>query len=132
MMAEEERITQAPLAFWEGLSGYHLPLAKNDKNLRDVMEVLDAANDLDENDGYNSAGDSTSGSNDSDSDSDRDEEPDAGAQVDSDEDLAALGLSPKASQTQATTFRFTLVCATGIPSPRKRSLTSSVTKSNGW
>ena len=37
------------LKFWRGLSGYHSPLADKDQNIADVMEVLDCAEDNDEN-----------------------------------------------------------------------------------
>ena len=59
------------LAFWHGLSGYHLPLAKKDHNVEDVMEVLDCANDVDDNEQLDEDGSSSS---DSDSDSDSDGE----------------------------------------------------------
>lgn len=42
------------VTFWSGLSGYHVGLAKSDANLRDVMQALDAANDIDSNDGVDS------------------------------------------------------------------------------
>ncbi|KAF2474538.1 meiotically up-regulated gene 190 protein [Lindgomyces ingoldianus] len=57
------------LTFWSGLSGYHEALAKKDRHIADIMEVLDACHDNDEmdwDDGTNGEGDSSS-SSDSDS-----------------------------------------------------------------
>jgi hypothetical protein len=45
---------EVTLTLWSGLSGYHMPLAQKDTNLGDVMEILDAANDVDEEDGVDS------------------------------------------------------------------------------
>lgn len=45
---------EATLTFWSGLSGYHMPLAQKDSHLGEVMEILDAANDVDEEDGVDS------------------------------------------------------------------------------
>ncbi|KAF2016042.1 hypothetical protein BU24DRAFT_346807 [Aaosphaeria arxii CBS 175.79] len=59
------------LTFWSGLSGYHQGLAKKDRNLANVMEVLDICNDNDEgdwDDGEGDGGGSSSSSSDSDSD----------------------------------------------------------------
>lgn len=36
------------LTFWSGLSGYHSGLAKKDRHVRDIMEVLDTCHDNDE------------------------------------------------------------------------------------
>jgi Ca2+-dependent lipid-binding protein len=51
------------LKLWSGLSGYHIPLAKSDPNIEDVMEVLDCANDV--NDEENMGGEDGSDSNNS-------------------------------------------------------------------
>jgi len=59
------------LKFWRGLSGYHLRLAKKDPNVEDVMEVLDCANDVDNNQGMEDDDNSSSiDSSSSDSDDD--------------------------------------------------------------
>jgi len=42
------------LTFWSGLSGYHNDLAKGDKHLHQVMEVLDVCNDQEWSDWDNS------------------------------------------------------------------------------
>lgn len=57
---------EVTLTFWSGLSGYHMPLAQKDPNLGDVMEILDAANYVDEEDGVDSQA-SPGGDDDSDS-----------------------------------------------------------------
>ena len=36
---------EVPLKFWPGLSGYHKVLASKDENIRDLIEVLDCANE---------------------------------------------------------------------------------------
>lgn len=79
------------MTFWSGLSGYHNDLAKGDKHLKQVMEVLDVCNDQEWSDwdsySYNGNGpptlqsvtshDSSSSSSSSDSDSDdEDHRPD--------------------------------------------------------
>jgi hypothetical protein len=46
---------EVKLKLWSGLSGYHLPLAKKDSNVESIMEVLDCANDV--NDEQNIGGD---------------------------------------------------------------------------
>jgi hypothetical protein len=58
------------VAFWSGLSGYHLGLAKKDPNVEDVMEVLDCANDVDDTERLEDA----DSSDESDFDSDDDNE----------------------------------------------------------
>jgi hypothetical protein len=61
---------EVKLKFWSGLSGYHLSLAKNDSNVESVMEVLDCANDVnDEENMGEDASSSDSGSDEDDSDS---------------------------------------------------------------
>jgi hypothetical protein len=52
---------QFKVKFWRGLSAYHQKLAKNDPNLKDVMECLDVVHDRkDSGDGYlSSASDSS-------------------------------------------------------------------------
>lgn len=71
---------EVTLTFWCGLSGYHMPLAKKDPNLGDVMEILDAANDIDEDDGVDSTashgGDEASDSEASQVDNDADDADD--------------------------------------------------------
>jgi hypothetical protein len=61
---------EVKLKFWSGLSGYHLPLAKNDPNVESIMEVLDCANDVnDEESMGEDASSSESGSDEDDNDS---------------------------------------------------------------
>lgn len=58
------------LTFWSGLSGYHSPLAKKDRHIADVMEVLDTCHDTDEmdwDDGNDAASTSSSSSDSDDS-----------------------------------------------------------------
>ncbi|KAF2185060.1 hypothetical protein K469DRAFT_632812 [Zopfia rhizophila CBS 207.26] len=61
------------LAFWSGLSGYHGGLAKKDRHIGDIMEVLNTCHDNEEMDWDDGARDGdnpdTSSSSDSDSDS---------------------------------------------------------------
>lgn len=52
------------LTFWSGLSDYHSSLAKKDRHLKDVMEVLDTGRDNDEAEGDGVLGDSDSSSSD--------------------------------------------------------------------
>lgn len=60
------------LTFWRGLSGFHTPLANKDDNIADVMEVLDCANDnneeLDTNGDVDDEYNDTSSSSDDDGD----------------------------------------------------------------
>ncbi|OJD32724.1 meiotically up-regulated protein [Diplodia corticola] len=63
------------VTFWNGLSGYHIPLASKDPNIAQVMEVLDTAHDNDEmdfdvGDGGSSSSSSSSSSDDSEDESD--------------------------------------------------------------
>ncbi|KAF1949613.1 hypothetical protein CC80DRAFT_256363 [Byssothecium circinans] len=58
------------MTFWSGLSGYHSPLAKKDRHIADVMEVLDTCNDNDDMDWDDGSG---SGSNSSNSGSNADD-----------------------------------------------------------
>jgi len=67
---------EVTLTFWSGLSGYHLPLAKKDPHLGEVMEILDAANDVDEDDGVDSQNDH-GGDDGSDSEGSRDTDADS-------------------------------------------------------
>lgn len=63
---------EVTLTFWSGLSGYHGAIAKKDRNVADVMEILDTCHDNDEmdwDDGHEDGKDDTSSSSDSDSDS---------------------------------------------------------------
>ncbi|KAJ4301265.1 hypothetical protein N0V90_003356 [Kalmusia sp. IMI 367209] len=61
------------LTLWSGLSGYHQPLAKKDRHIGDVLQVLDTCNDNDDMDWNNGDDDdddddtSSSSSDDSDS-----------------------------------------------------------------
>jgi hypothetical protein len=50
------------LTFWSGLSGYHRNLAKKDRHLRDVMEVLDTCHDNEEADWDDGESDDSSSS----------------------------------------------------------------------
>ena len=62
------------LKYWNGLSGYHEKLRQKDRNLADVMEVLDTAKDsINEND-YDDAGDSSSSEDDSGDDTEAEDE----------------------------------------------------------
>lgn len=75
-----ERVGEVKLGvkFWPGLSGYHAKSAGKDKNLQDVMEVLDTVAEDDEvdfDDEAGGGGDSTS--SDSSSDEDKEEEKDS-------------------------------------------------------
>ncbi|KAF2710409.1 hypothetical protein K504DRAFT_377218 [Pleomassaria siparia CBS 279.74] len=56
------------LTFWSGLSDYHSGLAKKDRNLHDVMEVLDTSRDNDEADGDDVLANSDDSSSSDDSD----------------------------------------------------------------
>ncbi|KAF9730491.1 hypothetical protein PMIN06_001344 [Paraphaeosphaeria minitans] len=58
------------MTFWSGLSGYHQPLAKKDRHLRQVLEVLDACNDNDDMD-WNNGSDSDNNSDSSDFDTEK-------------------------------------------------------------
>jgi hypothetical protein len=80
---------EVTLKFWSGLSGYHEKLAKGDKHITNVMEVLDVTNDQEWSDWDDSDGDkpgindnkdteSDSSSSDS-SDSEDDGEDDSGS-----------------------------------------------------
>jgi hypothetical protein len=80
---------EVTLTFWSGLSGYHEKLAKGDKHITNVMEVLDVTNDQEWSDWDDSDGDkpgindnkdteSDSSSSDS-SDSEDDGEDDSGS-----------------------------------------------------
>jgi hypothetical protein len=61
---------QLKLTFWSGLSGYHINLAKQDRKIEDVMEILDCANDVENNETVGSeASDNSSDSDDEDSNS---------------------------------------------------------------
>ncbi|ORX97548.1 meiotically up-regulated gene 190 protein [Clohesyomyces aquaticus] len=66
------------LTFWSGLSGYHAGVAKKDRHVRDIMEVLDTCHDNDEmewDDGSGDGNDSdTSSSSSSSSSEDEDSE----------------------------------------------------------
>ncbi len=60
---------ELPLKFWHGLSGYHKKLASKNRNMQDVFEILDTANDNKEirdemagNDNDDSSSDSDSAS----------------------------------------------------------------------
>lgn len=55
------------LTFWSGLSGYHRGLAKKDKHMKNVMEVLDTCHDNEEIDWDEGSDDSSSSSSDSES-----------------------------------------------------------------
>lgn len=67
-----DKIGQIQLKFkyWSGLSGYHLPLAKKDPNIADVMEILDCAND--NNDDQELGDDVSSSDSSSDEEGDKD------------------------------------------------------------
>lgn len=71
------------LKLWDGMSGYHAPLGKNDPNLADVMEVLDATydndDDVDEQDGSREAADGGSSSSDDDGDDELSKDGERGA-----------------------------------------------------
>lgn len=58
---------EVTLTFWSGLSGYHQPLAKKDRHIGQVLEVLDACNDNDDMD-WNDGSDSDNNSDTSSSD----------------------------------------------------------------
>lgn len=66
------------LTFWSGLNGFHSKLASKDRNIADVMEVLDTARDNHDIDfdegGEASDGEETSDSSSESSDEDRDSE----------------------------------------------------------
>jgi hypothetical protein len=55
---------EVTLTFWSGLSGYHEKLAKGDKHISNVMEVLDVTNDHEWSDWDDSAGSDKPGIND--------------------------------------------------------------------
>ncbi|OCK75843.1 meiotically up-regulated gene 190 protein [Lepidopterella palustris CBS 459.81] len=59
------------LTFWSGLSGYHAMLAGKDRNIADVMEVLDTCHDNDEMD-FDDGDDDENHDDDKDSESDPD------------------------------------------------------------
>lgn len=64
---------QLKVTFWRGLSGYHAKLARKERSLEDVMEVVDTANAQDlahgmgAGDDVNGSGGGSGGGNDSDS-----------------------------------------------------------------
>ncbi|TKA60971.1 hypothetical protein B0A49_12067 [Cryomyces minteri] len=58
------------VTFWSGLSGYHSKLASKDRNLADVMEVLDTANDSEMKEEADDRSGSSSDSSDSSDDDD--------------------------------------------------------------
>lgn len=62
------------MTFWSGLSGYHRKLAKKDRHVRDVMEVLDTCHDNEEMDWDDGESDSHSSSSDSDGDGEEEDE----------------------------------------------------------
>jgi hypothetical protein len=55
---------EVTLTFWSGLSGYHESLAKGDKHISQVMEVLDVANNQEWSDWDDSEGSDKPGIND--------------------------------------------------------------------
>jgi hypothetical protein len=55
---------EVTLTFWSGLSGYHEKLAKGDKHISNVMEVLDVTNDQEWSDWDDSDGSDKPGIND--------------------------------------------------------------------
>lgn len=60
------------MTFWSGLSGYHQPLAKKDRHIGDVLQVLDTCNDNDEMD-WDNGDESDNNSDDSSSSDDSDD-----------------------------------------------------------
>jgi hypothetical protein len=66
------------LTYWSGLSGYHAKLAAKDKNLGDVMEVLDAGNDNDDMDMNYADGDGNESDTSSDSSSNQGDASESG------------------------------------------------------
>ena len=75
---------EVTLTFWSGLNGYHLSFAKKDKHLRQVFKILDAANDVDEEDGVDTG--TSDDSSDSDSDADVESEQASDSAEENDED----------------------------------------------
>ena len=81
------------LRFWPGLSGYHKAVASKDKNIRDMVEVLNCANDEEGEVGDNE--DDGGSTDDSDDSEDRDESEGSNKNHEEESRAARLSEAPK-------------------------------------
>ena len=107
------------MTFWSGLSGYHEKLAKGDKHITNVMEVLDVTNDQEWSDWDDSDGDKPGINDNKDTESDSSSSDSSDSEDDGEDDSGSKKFIPDFGLDEACRRPWKEESGKHVPSPRE-------------